>query len=364
MAVSADGAELVLGESVRVPAGHRRITIRFAGLSLSVPERVRFRYRLEGFDRSWSEPIAARDAVYTNLGPGSYRFRVAASNRAGLWSGAEASLRVVIEPAVWQTWWFRLAAALSAVLALFGAYRLRLRRLAGRLNMRFEERLAERTRIAQELHDTLLQGVLSASMQLHLAVDELPEESPHKPRLGRVLALMGHVIGEARNAVRGLRSPEGPADDLEQAFSRIQQELGLPADGRFRVVVEGAARPLHPVIRDEVYRIGREALVNAFRHSRAHSIEVELRYTPAQLRVLVRDDGRGIDPEVLRSGREGHWGLAGMRERAEKIGARLRLWSRASAGTEVELSVPGHVAYPPAAARRAGEREDGLPRSR
>jgi signal transduction histidine kinase len=189
----------------------------------------------------------------------------------------------------------------------------------------------------------LLQGVLSASMQLHVANDQLSAASPAKPIVSRVLDLMGHVIDDGRNTLRGLRlSGDG---NLEQAFSQIPQELSVPQAIDFRVLVEGQVRPLHPVIRDQVYRIGREAMANAFRHSRATSIEVELEYANHQLRVLVRDNGCGIDPRVLRSGRDGHWGLSGMRERAEGVGARLKLWSRIAGGTEVELSVPGQVAY-------------------
>ena len=248
-------------------------------------------------------------------------------------------------PQFWQTWWFRLLSVLAFGFALLALYRLRLNKLTRQLSVRFEERLAERTRIAQELHDTLLQGFISASMQLHVAVENLPDDSPSKPPLGNVERLMRQVIDEARNAVQGLRSNYSGSLDLEQAFSRVREELAVREQIGFRVIIEGRTRPLHPVIRDEVYRIGREALVNAFRHSQGKNVEVELEYSRKQLRILVRDDGRGIDPHVLRSGRTGHWGLSGMRERAEAIGARLNVRSRASAGTEVDLSVPGRTAF-------------------
>ncbi|HEY3619767.1 MAG TPA: two-component regulator propeller domain-containing protein [Candidatus Sulfotelmatobacter sp.] len=342
--VRADGIAITPIDSIRVPADHKRITFAYTALSLAVPERIRFRYFLENFDRQWSEPSTAREAVYTNLGPGTYRFRVLASNSYGEWNGSESVIRFEVEPASWQTWWFRLtsAALLASVVLVF--YRLHLHRLTQQLNMRFEERLAERTRIAQELHDTLLQGFLSASMQLHVADDQLPTDSPAKPLITRVLALMGRVIDEGRNAVRGLRSDPGDAHDLGQAFSRVAQEFVMQGVD-FRVVMEGLPRALHPVIRDEVYRIGRESLVNAIRHSGASKIEVEVDYSASNLRVLVRDNGCGIDPQVLRAGRDGHWGLPGMRERAENVGAKLRLWSRVTAGTEVELTVPGRIAF-------------------
>jgi signal transduction histidine kinase len=232
---------------------------------------------------------------------------------------------------------------------------LRLLALTKRLNFRFEERLAERTRIAQELHDTLLQGFLSASMQLHVADDHLPADSKAKPLVGRVLELMNNVIEEGRNAVRGLRLSSGGSEDLEQAFSHVREELAVAQGSAFRVLIEGETRMLHRVIREEVYRIGREALVNAFRHSRASNIELELEYASSYLRLLVRDNGSGIDPQVVRKGREGHWGLSGMRERAERIGARFRVLSGASIGTEIELSVPGHIAFQfPSSAGRWG----------
>lgn len=255
-------------------------------------------------------------------------------------------------PAFWQTWWFRLAVGLACLCALLAFYRYRMRALARRLNMRFEERLAERLRIAQELHDTMLQGVLSASMQLHVAVDNLPEDSPTRAPLVHIQGLLGQVVEEGRNVVRGLRSDGSQSPDLEQAFSRVRQELSAGERSAFRVVVEGRPRPMHPIIRDEVYRIGREAVVNAFRHSGAENIEVDVEYAGRHLCVTVSDDGRGIDPQVLQSGRDGHWGLSGMRERAEMIGARLTVRSRVASGTEVELLVPGHVAFQTQSPRR------------
>ena len=249
------------------------------------------------------------------------------------------------EPAFWQTWWFPFVCVIAGAFTIFGFHHLRLHQATRKLNVRFEERLAERTRVAQELHDTLLQGVLSASMQLHVAVDQMPADSPAQPALNRVLQLMGQVVEEGRNTVRGLRSPSESADDLEHSFSRIPQELGIQQEIDFRVIVEGPALPLQPAIRNDVYSIGREALVNAFRHSRASNIEAELEYAANQLRVLVRDNGCGIDPDVLDSGRDGHWGLSGMRERAERIGGKLKVSSRAARGTEVELRVPGRLAF-------------------
>jgi signal transduction histidine kinase len=267
--------------------------------------------------------------------------------------GGDVIAVAVVEgkPEFYHSWWFRLVLVILGSLALLTLYRWRLHQLSAELNLRFEERLAERTRIAQDLHDTMLQGMISASMQLHVANDLLEANSPAKPLVNRVVTLMGQVIEEGRDTVRGLRS-KSDRDDLQTAFSNMGKELAIDQVGDFRVIVEGTPRELHPIIRDEAYRIGREALVNALRHARASKIEVELEYSSKQLRLLVRDDGTGIDPNVLVAGREGHWGLTGMRERAEAIDARVTVWSRAKAGTEIELIIPAHVAYEPAPGQR------------
>ena len=248
-------------------------------------------------------------------------------------------------PVFWQTGWFLLGIAVAFAFAVVTLFRLRMYRVTRQLNLRLEERLAERTRLAQELHDTLLQDFLSASMQLHVANEQLAVDSPAKPLVTRVLDMMGRVIEEGRNTLQGLRSSNWGSQDLEKAFSRIQQELAVTKEARFRVIVGGIARPLRPVIGDEVYLIGREALANAFHHSNASEIEVELEYADNQLRLLVRDNGCGIAGGVLQSAPDGHWGLSGMRGRAERIGAKFRILSRAETGTEIELSVAGHVAY-------------------
>ena len=245
-------------------------------------------------------------------------------------------------PVFWQRWWFMLVCGLACLSALLAFYNYRLHRLTRQLNLRFEERLAERTRVAQELHDTFLQSVISASMQLSVAVERLPEDLPAKPALAHVLDVLGQVLEEGRNALQRLRSSavSGPVD-LEGAFSRIRHELAGREEVGFRVVLEGRSRPLHPLIRDEVYGLGREAIVNAFRHAQARNIEVVVEYKASALRVVIRDDGNGRD----RSGGEGHGEHLSMRERAERIGARLKARSRAARGTEIELSVPGKIAF-------------------
>jgi len=211
---------------------------------------------------------------------------------------------------------------------------------SGEWNRLHEERCKERMRIARELHDTLLQGFLSASMQLCLADEQLPVDSPAKPVLRQALNLMRKVIDEGRAAVLGLRSPELPDGSLEKALCSFLDEFAARERARLRIVILGQAKPLDPGALEEIHRIVREALLNALKHSEANKVEVEIEYLRRTLRVAVRDNGIGIDPQVLQSGQNLHWGLTGMRERAAGIGAKIRLWSKKGRGTEVEISVP------------------------
>ena len=330
--------------NARFPTGTERIHIRYTALSLSIPERLAFRYKLEGVDERWQEVGTRREASYTNLRPGKYTFSVMAANHDGVWSEGGTELAFEIPPAFFQTWWFMVLSIAFVASLIWAAYVFRVRQMALRMQRLHDERLDERTRIARELHDTLLQGVLSASMHLHLAADQIPDDSPAKQIVTNVIKLVSDVTEEGRQAVRGLRVSERE-ESLEQAFGRAKRELAGRHDIEFRVVIQGVPRALRPSTRDEVYRIGREVLVNAFRHSEARNIEVELGYLDEGLRLYVRDDGRGIDPRALETRHDDHWGLAGVKERAQKILGQLTLSTRAGAGTEIELSVPARVAY-------------------
>jgi signal transduction histidine kinase/ligand-binding sensor domain-containing protein len=343
--VLAEGKPVDLSASQILAAGTNIVRFSFASTSLSSLETTQFRYKLDGSDKTWSDPVTAREVTYTNLHPGHYVFHVVASNAAGLWNGPETNVPFGIAAAFWQTSWFNAAVAVSCVVLIIAIYRMRVFFLMRQMNLRFQERLNERARIAQDLHDTLLQGVLSASMQLNIAESQLEQDSPAKPLLGRVTQLMSQIIEEGRLALRGLRTTQSVNSSLEMALSRVRQELGIGEQITYRVIANSSARHLRPLIRDEVYRISREAVVNAFRHSSAAAIEVEVDYADSYLLIQVRDDGRGIDPSVLRSGRDGHWGLVGMRERSRSIGADLKVRSRVGSGTEVELKVPGAIAF-------------------
>jgi len=209
------------------------------------------------------------------------------------------------------------------------------------LRLRLDERRWERERVARDLHDTLLQGFLGVSLQLQAAVEQVPANSPSKAPLDHAMVQMQHVINEARDILLGLRSSSITTMSLEHSFSCLRDEFAAGGALRFRVFVTGQPKALTPAIQEQIYLIGREALINAFRHSQATSIEAEVEYLPRRLRILVRDNGRGISPETVQSGRHAHWGLLGMRERAAGIGAQLRIWSRPGCGTEVEISISG-----------------------
>jgi len=249
----------------------------------------------------------------------------------------------------WATWWFRSLSAVLLALVIWWVYRMRIDRISQRMVIRMEERVAERTRIAQELHDTLLQGLLSASLQLAVANNQLPADAPAKPLVSRVYEMLRQLIQEGRNTVRGLRIRQLESDELERAISFIPRDIGADPEVEFKMSVEGTPRALRSAVREDVYWIAREALVNAYRHSGARRIEAVLEYSRKGIRMVIRDDGCGMDEDVVRSGREGHWGLAGMNERSERIAARLNVLSAPAAGTEIDLMVPGQVAFDPGA---------------
>lgn len=340
-----DGKPTASIKELTASAADKRIVFSYTGFNFAAPEKLRFRYRLDNFDHAWSDPVPGREAAYTNLSPGTYRFRVMASSGDGDWSSPEASIALRVTPLFWQTWWFILLCVLFAILICILIYQLRMQQMVHSANRRFEERLAERTRIAQELHDTLLQGFFSASMQLHVVTDGVPADSPARPQLDRIVKLIGRVLDEGRNAVRGLRSDEGQSAWIEECIGVMLRDFGNQEDVHHRVIVDGISRKLRPGVHDEVTRVIREAIGNAFRHAHATIIEVEIKYASRSLTVEVRDNGIGIDPQVLARGRQGHWGLPGMAERAAGIGAKLHIANRTPVGTSVTLSVPSHIAY-------------------
>ena len=326
--------------------------IEFSALSFRSAETNRYRYKLEKLQSEWQEVGSDRRLVsYTTLPPGVYQFRVQAATSRSPWNEPGTTLHIEILPPWWNTWWFRATYATLFLLLLFAAYDYRLRQIARQFNMRLEERVGERTRIARELHDSLLQGFQGLMFRLQAVRDLLPQRPTEAMRaLDGALDRGDEAITEGREAVQDLRSSALVGTDLVQSLAALGAELA-PGEGpsaTFAVLVEGTPRALDPVLRDEVYRIAREALRNAFQHAKAHKIEAEVTYGDSVLCLRIRDDGNGIDPTIrVRGSRAGHWGLAGMRERATSFGGQLDVWSEGGAGTEIELRVPATVAYSP-----------------
>lgn len=348
------------GGRLSLPARIRDLQIDYTALSLVAPEKMHFRYKLEGHDNDWQDADNRRQAFYTDLAPRDYRFRVMASNNSGIWNEAGAELDFSVAPAYYQTLWFRLALAAVFAALLAGLYQLRLRHMKRQFNVRLDERVAERTRIARDLHDTLLQSFQGILMKFH-AVTYMMDDRPEAQKVMEgVIAQARAAIVEGRDAVQGLRSSTVLTNDLAPSIRILGDQLAAthavqPAP-EFRITVAGTPRDLVPLLRDEIYKIAGEALRNAFRHSQAKQIEVEIRYEERVFRLRIRDDGKGIEQKLISdSGREGHFGLAGMRERARLAGGKLAILSEVDSGTEIELTVPAAFAYAKASAARSSE---------
>jgi signal transduction histidine kinase len=354
--VTADDKRYEAVNGLRLPPRVRNLAIDYTALTFVAPERVRFRYKLEGQNRNWHEVINDREVQYTNLAPGAYRFRVMASNNSGVWNEAGDALSFSIAPAYYQTRWFAAAVALGIAALLWAAYQLRVRQLAHQFNRTLDARVSERTRIARDLHDTLLQSFQGALLRFQSVANVLatrPDEA--RRRLERALDQAEAAITEGRDAVQGLRASTTTVNDLANGIAVIGAELtGDPAAGsmpRLDVEVDGVSRDLNPVVREEAFRIAGEALRNAIKHSGAQHVTVTIHYERRQLRLVIRDDGKGIDAETMARQRAmSHFGLPGMRERAAIVEGQLDVRSERGAGTEIELRVPGRTAY---LARRA-----------
>jgi signal transduction histidine kinase/ligand-binding sensor domain-containing protein len=324
-------------------------SFEFAALSYANSQKSRYRYKLENLEHGWNEVGSKqRLATYTNLDPGRYVFHVQGSNSDGVWNEKGVSLPILITPPWWRTNLFRALSGALFLALLWALYQLRVRHLARQFNVRLEERVGERTRIARDLHDTLLQSFHGILLHFQTGINLLPER-PGEARktLEKAMHQAKHAIVEGREAIQGLRSSVVETNDLALAMRTLGEELAAGSNAAaFQVHVEGTPRDLHPILRDEVYRITGEGIRNAFRHAGAKQIEVEIHYDDRRVCVRVRDDGKGIDPKLLSDGgREGHFGLRGMRERAKLIGGKLTVWSELNAGTELELSIPAARAY-------------------
>lgn len=341
--IIADRKSYPVTPALQLPPLTSDLEIDYVGLSFVAPQKVRFRYRLEGRDQIWQEPGTRRQAFYTDLRPGTYRFRVIASNNDGLWNEQGAALDIVIPPAWYQTRAFLVLCVIGALAGMWAIYQWRMRQVAGALNARFDERLAERTRMARDLHDTLLQTVQGSKMVVDNALYR-PDDAGMRQAMEQVSVWLGQASAEGRAAVNALRSSTLEKNDLAEAFRRAIEDCGRQGACEASLSVNGATREMHPMVRDEVYRIGYEAIRNACMHSGGSRLEVSLSYA-RDLILRVSDNGIGIDPVVASGGRKGHYGLQGMRERAGRIGATLDIESSAGSGTEIKLLVPGRVVF-------------------
>jgi ligand-binding sensor domain-containing protein len=342
--LSSDGNPIEIGQITRLPGGQRRTTFNFAGLNFSAADRVRYRYMLDGYDRDWSAPVAAGEASYTNLSPRTYRFRVKASNPDGSWNEAESAINIKVDTLFWQTWWFGAGAVVALTLLVVAYYRLRINYLTERLNLQFENRLTERIQVARDLHDTLLQTIQASKLVTDDTLKGQSDQIRMRDTLEKLSGWLGQAIQEGRLALSSLRNSTTQQNDLVEAFRRAGEEVRMERPIEFDLAVEGASRQMHPIVRDEVYRVGYEAIRNACAHSDATRVAVELSYVQ-NLILRVLDNGRGISPDVLAEGKEGHFGLVGMRERAERLRARLTFSSPQGSGTLVELIVPEKIAF-------------------
>jgi signal transduction histidine kinase len=328
-------------QDLRLPEDTTALQIRYVGLSLTMPERVRYRYKLKEVNQDWQD-VQERDVAYfSNLSPGRYHFQVIASNSDGVWNEKGATLDFLIPPMFTQTTWFYVLCVGSGGALIGLLFRFRLRQLAARMRLRLDERLRERERIARELHDTLLQSTQGLMLRVQAAANRIMPGDATREALDSALKRADEVLAEARDRVQDLRVPLEARSDLVQSLAAVGGELALGRAVKFNVFVEGPTRELRPKILDEAYSIGREALLNAFHHAQASAIELLIVYGTRDLHVVVHDDGCGIDSDILdERSQAGHWGLKGMRERAQEIDAHLEIRSRSGSGTEVDLLVP------------------------
>ena len=345
--LNTESKKYAISGAPRLPKGTTALRIEYTALSFSIPERVRFKYKLEPVEQDWHDAGNLREAVYNNLGPGPYRFCVIAANNDGLWNNVGTLIDFSIAPAFYQTTWFRLLYVAAFLALLWSLYQLRLQQLRRQTEARADERL----RIARDLHDTLLQSLHGLMFRFQAARNMLPRRTEEAMKaLDGAILRTEEAIAEGRDAIKDLRSATAAQSDLADLITAEAQELEVShrsdSDSPiFRIIVEGERQTLSPDLQIEVCRMARELLRNAFQHAHAHRIEAEVRYDDGHVRLRIRDDGTGIPPNVLeQGGRPGHFGLRGVRERAERIRAQLDFWTEAGMGTEVQLTI--RTAFP------------------
>jgi hypothetical protein len=344
--ILANGLRFAAAGELGLPKRTESVEIDYTALSLTIPRRVFFRYKLDGVDGDWQPAVSRRQAFYANLHPGHYRFQVIACNNDGVWNDAGAAFDFIIPATFIQSSLFKALCWAAFVASLFLAYRLRMSRVTGQLRARMHARAAEREQIARDLHDTFFQSIQGLLLRFHTATSRLQADHPAREMFEDALKQSDEVMAEGRDLLVDLHATTSKPNDLPTALADYGEQMREGRSCNFKVALNGGVRPLHPIIFEELSRIGKEAIGNAFRHSTARSIEAELNYESNELRMRVRDDGSGIDADILKEGhRDGHLGLPSMRERAKNIGAQLDLWSRSGVGTEIEVRIPASLAY-------------------
>jgi signal transduction histidine kinase len=336
-------AKMVAAPDILLHPGTYHVVFHFTAIDLASPENVRLQYRLDGVDPVWLDADSTRTAIYTSIPIGAHSFHIRATNSDGVWDRAGIVYRVRQQPFFYETKTFRAAALLMVALLAVAAYRRRVRQIAANVNARFDERLAERTRLARDIHDTLLQTIQASKMAADLELEQSADQVRMRKALERLSGWLGRAVQEARSAVESLRSSTAEGSDLAEALRRAGEECRFQSSIEFALAVEGSDLGMHPIVRDEVYRIGYEAIRNACAHSEASVLQVEVSYVE-DLKLRVRDNGKGLDPDIAARGKSGHFGLIGMYERASRVRGRLTI-SSPGLGTEVELVVPRQIAF-------------------
>jgi signal transduction histidine kinase len=345
MKVSAVEGVKPLSDHIRLQPDTRGLEIKYTATSLLIPERVRFRYQLVGYDKDWIDAGKRRQAFYPRVPAGTYTFRVTACNDSGVWSSSGTSVTLTVAPTWIETIWFKLGVAVSIAALLYLGFLLRMRQIKRRLTQRLIERFAERERIARDLHDTLFQGVEGGLLHINAVTSRLALEPAAKNQLHGAFHELNQVMASARNLIFEQAKP-AESLEFEEIIAAYGDQAGLLSESRFGVTTSGKKRWLRPTVREELLKIIKESLSNAFRHANAKEIEIQIAYTSSALEICISDDGVGIDPMIMEEGgKRGHWGLSSMRQRAVEIDGQLKILRRPAGGTEVRIKIPASRAF-------------------
>ena len=341
-----DGVRAHVSNQLDLPPGSHHVELQLAAIDLGASQKIRLQYHLEDVDSGWLDANSSRIAVYTNLPAGAHRLVVRSTDNRGTWDTERVIYQVVQRPFFYQTRSFQLAAVVAVLLLLAAAYLIRVRYLVRQTQAILEERQVERESVARDLHDTFLQGIQGLILHFHTGTQQIPADQPVRQMFEQALRESDNVMLEGRSVLSKLRTRRSTPESLPDAFSIVGYEFRALSGAQFELTVSGRRRDISAVVQEELHKIGREALFNAFRHAHAKKIEVEVHFGIFELRLRFRDNGLGIDPAILREGRvPDHYGLPGMKERARKIGGHFELWSRPGAGTEIEVRIPSAIAY-------------------